>query len=54
MPLVDQRGAAIDEDTTRFTRGGEFADITAEQAEAIRTIMRDTGRTIKRLIEAER
>lgn len=45
---------AIDEDTTRFTRGGDFPDITDEQAGTIRTMMRETGRTIKELIEAER
>ena len=45
---------AIDEATTRFTRGGDFSDITDEQAAAIRTMMRQTGGTIKELIETER
>jgi hypothetical protein len=45
---------AIDEGTTRFTRGGDFPDITDEQAATIRTMMRETGATIKELIETER
>lgn len=45
---------AIDETTTRFTRGGEFPDITDDQASTIRMIMRQTSGTIKRLIETER
>ncbi len=45
---------AIDEGTTRFTRGGDFPDITDDQAAAIRTMMRETGGTIKQLIEMER
>ena len=45
---------AIDDGTTRFTRGGDFPDITDEQAEMIRTMMRETSGTIKELVETER
>ena len=45
---------AVDNDTTRFTRGGEFPDITDEQAAMIRSMMRETSGTIKELIESER
>ena len=45
---------AVDDDTTRFTRGGEFPDITDEQAAMIRSMMRQTSGTIKELIESER
>ncbi len=44
----------IDGGTTRFTRGGEFPDITDEQAATIRTMMRQTSGIIKDLIESER
>jgi hypothetical protein len=44
----------MDENTTRFTRGGDFPNITDEQAAAIRTMMRQASGTIKKLIEAER
>ena len=45
---------AIDGGTTRFIRGGDFPDITDEQAATIRTMMRQTSETIKELIETER
>jgi hypothetical protein len=45
---------AIDDGTTRFTRGGDFPGITDEQAAAIRTMMRQASGTIKELIETER
>ena len=45
---------AIDEGTTRFTRGGDFPDITDEQAVTIRKMMQETGGTIKKLVETER
>jgi hypothetical protein len=45
---------AIDGNTTLFTRGGEFPDITDDQASAIRTVMKETGDTVKALIETER
>ncbi len=45
---------AIDDGTTRFTRGGRFLNVTEEQAAAIRAMMRETGETIKQLIESER
>jgi hypothetical protein len=45
---------AIDEGTTRFTRGGDFLDITESQAATIRTMLQQTGATIKQLIESER
>lgn len=45
---------AVDEGTTRFTRGGDFPDITDEQAATIRRMMREAGGTIKTLIETER
>ena len=45
---------AIGERTTRFTRGGDFPDITDDQAATIRTMMRQTSGTIKELIETER
>lgn len=45
---------AIDEGTTRFIRGGDFPNITDEQATTIRTMMRQTSETIKELIETER
>lgn len=64
MRVVTQDGAmringwmlfeAIDDGTTRFTRGGDFPDITDEQAAAIRAMMRQTSGTIKDLIETER
>jgi hypothetical protein len=56
-PMLSNGGLlfeAVDENTTRFTRGGDFPDITDEQAETIRTMMRQTGGTIKELIETER
>lgn len=45
---------AIDEGRTRFTRGGDFPDVKDEQAATIRTMMRETGEAIKKLIETER
>jgi hypothetical protein len=48
------RFEAMDEGTTRFTRGGEFPDITDAQAATIRTMLQQTGATIKQLIETER
>ena len=45
---------AIDEGATRFTRGGDFPDITDDQAATIRTMMRQTSGTFKDLIETER
>lgn len=44
---------AIDEGTTRLTRGGEFPNITDEQAVTIRAMMQQAGGTIKELIEKE-
>ena len=45
---------AVDENTTRFTRGGDFPDITEDQATTIRQMMRQTSGTIKELVETER
>jgi hypothetical protein len=44
---------AIDGQSTVFTRGGAFPDLDEERAETIRTMMRQTGETIKNLIESE-
>ena len=37
-----------------YDRGGDFPNITDEQAATIRTMMRQTSGTIKELIETER